>query len=61
VDETTYDGAEISYNGIPTIQLKTEIALHRASGIMIWNLEYDSMDQNTSLLNAIYKKVKQAE
>ncbi len=61
VDEVIFEGTKITYNGIPSIQMKTEIAMRRASGIMIWNLEYDSLDEDTSLLNAINKKITQKE
>ena len=48
--------AGYGYNGIPTIQRKTQLALESASGIMFWELSQDSTD-DTSLLNAIYKTV----
>jgi GH18 family chitinase len=57
IDEIVYQDTTLSYNGIPSIQLKTEIAMHRASGIMIWNLEHDTLDEETSLLNAIWSKI----
>ena len=41
------------YNGIPTIKAKTQLALERAGGIMIWELSHDTNDQTTSLLTAI--------
>lgn len=40
------------YNGIPTIQQKTELALNEVSGIMIWEIGQDAYDE-LSLLNAI--------
>lgn len=40
------------YNGIPTIQQKTELALSEVSGIMIWELGQDAYNE-LSLLNAI--------
>lgn len=42
------------YNGIPTIEKKTTLAMQSAGGVMIWELMYDTND-NTSLLNAIDK------
>jgi len=45
------------YNGIPTIQAKTEMALEQVSGIMIWELGQDSFDE-WSLLNAIDQVVR---
>jgi hypothetical protein len=52
VDSIEYNGAEIFYNGIPTIQSKTQIALERAAGIMFWTLEHDAANE-LSLLQAI--------
>jgi GH18 family chitinase len=43
---------EAYYNGIPTIQAKTELALGQLSGIMIWELGQDAFNEY-SLLNAI--------
>ncbi len=40
------------YNGIPTIQQKTELALNEVSGIMIWELGQDDFG-DLSLLKAI--------
>jgi GH18 family chitinase len=51
-DSIEYNGAIIFYNGIPTIQHKTQIAIERASGIMFWTLEHDAPDE-LSLLKAI--------
>ena len=42
----------IYYNGIPTIKLKTKLALQKANGIMIWQLTEDIQDDR-SLLKAI--------
>jgi GH18 family chitinase len=58
VDEFDYYGAQINYNGIPTMQAKTELALERASGIMIWALEHDAPG-DLSLLTAIYQTVQE--
>lgn len=55
-DEAEQHGRIEYYNGIPTIQQKTRLALEQASGIMIWTLEHDSQDE-TSLLQAIYQTV----
>jgi hypothetical protein len=46
------------YNGIPTIEAKTELAIADVSGIMIWELGQDAFNQY-SLLEAIYRKVSQ--
>jgi GH18 family chitinase len=46
------------YNGIPTIRAKTQLAMERGSGIMLWELSQDTND-SLSLLNAIYSVVHQ--
>jgi len=48
--DVTNSGA--GYNGIPTIQKKTRLALEKAGGIMNWELSQDTHD-HTSLLTAI--------
>lgn len=45
------------YNGIPTIQKKTEMAYQQCGGIMIWELSQDATGTN-SLLTAIDSKLK---
>jgi len=55
-DTIDYYGSMVNYNGIPTMKEKTELALRRASGIMIWTLNDDTSDE-TSLLKAIYETV----
>ena len=64
---STYAGAEwvdhwhmpngyiMYYNGIPTIKNKTQLAMKKAAGIMIWEIMYDLPDGRKSLLNAIYE------
>lgn len=47
----------IFYNGIPTIRRKTELALQRLSGIMMWELGQDTFD-DLSLLDAIDEVIK---
>lgn len=59
VDEFVYEHSVEVYNGIPTIQRKTHIALEKASGIMFWALDYDSQGE-TSLVNAIYHVVHES-
>ena len=44
----------IYYNGIPTIKSKTQLALQRGGGVMIWEISQDTSG-STSLLNAIYE------
>jgi hypothetical protein len=52
----TYGGNEERYNGIPTIQKKTQLALQNASGIMFWALNHDAAG-DLSLVNAIHQLV----
>ena len=52
VDEFDWHGTMQNYNGLPTIRAKTELAMQRATGIMIWTVAHDTID-DTSLLNAI--------
>lgn len=49
-----YNGTPIFYNGIPDIKRKTKLAMEQASGVMIWSLGKDTVD-DTSLLNAVYQ------
>jgi len=55
-DTFKYGGVTQRYNGIPTVQMKTRIALEKASGIMFWTLEYDCVGA-TSLLTAINQTI----
>jgi len=50
-------GAVQRYNGVPTMREKTEIAIERASGIMIWTIEYDAPG-DASLLTAINETIR---
>lgn len=47
----------IYYNGIPTIEAKTALAMEELSGIMIWELGQDSFDE-FSLLDKIYEVIQ---
>jgi chitinase len=60
LDSTLFNGVQINYNGIPTIQAKTRLALQRASGIMFWTLENDASG-DLSLLSAIHQVVVNAK
>jgi chitinase len=52
-DQVTVPGGGIVYyNGIPTIKSKTQLALEKAGGIMIWQLRQDAKGPN-SLLGTI--------
>lgn len=54
---TTNKRNTIYYNGIPTIKMKTQLALKQASGIMIWQLSGDAPPPN-SLLDAINMEIE---
>lgn len=56
VDEFDYYGMTHIYNGIPTIQTKTKIAMQQASGVMFWALDHDAQGE-LSLVNTIYQTV----
>jgi len=51
---TREDGKTIYYNGIPTIQKKTQLAKEKAGGIMIWQVRGDGKGRK-SLLKTINK------
>ena len=51
-DESEYEGSTTYYNGIPTMQQKTQLARRLGSGVMIWTIASDTLDE-TSLLKAI--------
>jgi spore germination protein YaaH len=51
---TEPNGAILYYNGIPTIEKKTTMAMQNAGGVMIWELLYDTTGDK-SLLTAIDK------
>ena len=55
-DSFDYFGMLQNYNGIPTIQKKTEIAMQNAGGIMFWELSHDVQGE-LSLVNAIFEVV----
>lgn len=59
VDTFELYGAQLHYNGIPTIQTKTQLAMDRVGGIMFWALDHDSQDEH-SLLLAIDQVVSDA-
>ena len=53
-DSFDFYGTTFHYNGIPTIQAKTRIAMEKAAGIMFWALDHDAQGE-LSLVNAIYQ------
>lgn len=48
---------QLYYNGIPTIEAKTVLAMNEVSGIMIWELGQDRFDEY-SLLDKIYEVIQ---
>ncbi len=56
MDSFEYNGTLEMYNGIPTLQAKTRLALQKAGGIMFWALDHDAQGE-FSLVNAIYQIV----
>ncbi|MBC7227745.1 MAG: hypothetical protein H5T61_11000 [Thermoflexales bacterium] len=58
-DVVTVDGVPVHYNGIPTVQAKTRLALERAGGVMVWELSQDAKGE-ASLLGAIYQAARGA-
>jgi chitinase len=45
------------YNGIPTVQAKTTLAMAQGGGIMAWDLSEDTRNLNLSLVSAIYSTI----
>ena len=56
LDSFEYNGTPQMYNGIPTMQAKTRIAMQKTGGIMFWALDHDAQGE-FSLVNAIYEVV----
>ena len=56
MDSYDYYSTTFHYNGIPTVQAKTRIAMENANGIMFWALDHDTQG-DLSLVNAIYQTV----
>jgi GH18 family chitinase len=57
-DTIELNGVPIFYNGIPTVQTKTRLAMEQAGGIMFWTLDQDTVDE-LSLLQAIDEVVNE--
>jgi GH18 family chitinase len=57
-DTFDYFGTTFHYNGIPTVQAKTKLAMQQANGIMFWTLDYDAQGE-LSLVNTIYQTAHQ--
>lgn len=59
-DKTDYNGMEVWYNGVKTIEKKTDYALDHLGGVMIWEISQDTTDKY-SLQTAIGKTVKKSK
>ena len=53
-DVFDFYGTTYHYNGIPTVQAKTKLAMEKAGGIMFWTLDYDAQGE-FSLVNVIHQ------
>ncbi len=60
LDTITLSGAVNRYNGIPTVQAKTRLALESAGGVMFWTLDADAPG-DLSLLKAIDETIHPKE
>lgn len=56
-DSTMVDGVTYHYNGIDTIERKTEYAVQNCGGVMIWEITEDTTDEKYSLLKAIKRRM----
>jgi chitinase len=56
-DQIATAAGEEYYNGIPTVQAKTALAMTQGGGIMAWDLSQDTPVANLSLVSAIYAKI----
>ncbi len=54
-DCATMNDSYVCYNGIPTMQQKTELLLQRGAGMMFWESSMDTTD-GTSLVSAIFAR-----
>lgn len=57
-DHTSYNGMEVYYNGVDTIEAKTLYAKENLGGVMIWELTQDTSNPDKSLLQAIGRVTK---
>lgn len=58
-DSIWYKGKQIWYNGIQTIQAKTNYALEKLGGVMVWEITQDTADREKSLLSAIGTAIRE--
>lgn len=45
------------YNGIPTVRAKTQLAMEKVSGVMVWEMGQDHFEDQFSLLCAIHDEL----
>lgn len=57
-DHTSYNGMEVYYNGMGTIEEKTLYAKENLGGVMIWELTQDTSNPDKSLLQTIGRVIK---
>lgn len=57
-DHAVYNGMEVYYNGVDTIEKKARYAKETLGGVMIWELTQDTSNSDKSLLQAIGRVVK---
>lgn len=59
-DTVSYNGMEVWYNGISTIEKKTAYALDHLGGVMIWEVSQDASGEH-SLQTAIGRTIKESK
>lgn len=58
VDTVSFNGMSVWYNGVPTMEKKTQYAIDQLGGVMIWEVSQDSTDTDKSLLTAIGRTIQ---
>lgn len=56
-DHTLYNGMDVYYNGMSTIEKKTRFAKKNVGGVMIWEITQDTREKDKRLLEAIKKGI----
>ncbi len=56
-DNVSYNGMDVWYNGVDTIQQKTRYAVDNLGGVMIWEITQDTKDREKSLHTAIAEEI----
>lgn len=59
-DHVDYNGMDVWYNGVGTIEKKTQYALDKLGGVMIWEVSQDA-DGDKSLQTAIGRTIKKSK